>query len=202
MVAGFVPPRFAIGLNRRRTDMDREDLPITAVVTRSVTPGHEREYEDWARRVTAASARFGATGHTHISPDAGTTRRVLIAQFPDESHAKAWDESEERSQLVAEAAQFSTMDIQRVSGLETWFTLPGEKAIIPPPRWKQLLVTLIGAYPLVVLVSAFVMPHLLRWPLLVRSAVLPVILLTLMTYAVMPQLTRLFHGWLYPSANR
>jgi antibiotic biosynthesis monooxygenase (ABM) superfamily enzyme len=90
------------------------------------------------------------------------------------------------------------MEIQRTSGLEAWFTLPGERAIVPPPRWKQLLVTLIGAYPLVVLISAFVMPQLDAWPLLVRSAVLPVVLLTLMTYGVMPLLTRAFRGWLYP----
>jgi antibiotic biosynthesis monooxygenase (ABM) superfamily enzyme len=90
------------------------------------------------------------------------------------------------------------VEIQRTSGFEAWFTLPGEQAIVPPPRWKQLLVTLVGAYPLVVLISAFVMPQLQTWPLLVRSAVLPVVLLSVMTYVVMPPLTRVFRGWLYP----
>jgi antibiotic biosynthesis monooxygenase (ABM) superfamily enzyme len=56
----------------------------------------------------------------------------------------------------------------------------------------------VGAYPLVVLFSAFVLPQLAAWPLLVRSAVLPVVLLTLMTYVVMPRLTQLLRGWLYP----
>jgi uncharacterized protein len=178
--------------------MEQEDRRITAVVTRDVIPGRERDYEEWARRVVAASARYGASGHTFLTPHAGATRRVLIAQFPDEAGASAWDESEERARLVREAAEFSTMDIQRTSGFEAWFTLPGERAIIPPPRWKQLLVTLVGAYPLVILISAFVMPQLQAWPLLVRSAVLPVVLLTLMTYVVMPLLTQVFRGWLYP----
>jgi antibiotic biosynthesis monooxygenase (ABM) superfamily enzyme len=178
--------------------MEQEDRRVTAVVTRDLIPGRERDYEVWSRRVVAASARFGATGHTFLTPHPGGTRRVLIAQFADEAGASAWDESEERAQLVREAAEFSTMQIQRTSGLEAWFTLPGERAIVPPPRWKQLLITLIGAYPLVVLISAFVMPHLQGWPLLVRSAVLPLVLLTLMTYVVMPLLTQLFRGWLYP----
>jgi uncharacterized protein len=176
----------------------QSDSRITAVVTRDVAPGRERDYEQWARRVVAASSRYGAGGHTFLIPQAGGTRRVLIAQFADEAGARAWDESDERARLVQEAAEFSTMEIQRTSGLEAWFTLPGERAIIPPPRWKQLLVTLIGAYPLVVLISAFVMPQLQEWPLLVRSAVLPVVLLTLMTYGVMPLLTRAFRRWLYP----
>ena len=177
--------------------------PITAVVTRDVIPGHERDYEEWAARAASASARYGATGHTFLTPDARVpTRRVLIAQFPSEDAVRAWDESEDRDRLVREAEQFSSLDIQRASGLEAWFTLPGERTIVPPPRWKQLLATLAGAYPLVVLLSAFVLPRLTKWPLLVRSAVLPVVLLTLMTYVIMPPLTRFLRGWLYPRRAR
>jgi antibiotic biosynthesis monooxygenase (ABM) superfamily enzyme len=99
---------------------------------------------------------------------------------------------------VEEADEFSAQHYQRASGLETWFTLPGERAIVPPPRWKQLLVTLVGAYPMVVLLSAFVLPRVEEWPLLARAAVTPVVLLSLMTYVVMPLLTQLFRGWLYP----
>src|SRR5215218_4477445 len=114
----------------------------------------------------------------------------------------AWEASQERDRLVQEARKFSTPDVQRATGLETWFVLPGQRAIVPPPRWKMLLVTLIGAYPLVVLLSAFVLPSLEGWPLLVRAAVVPVVLLSLMTYLVMPQLTRLLSGWLYPNQRR
>jgi uncharacterized protein len=183
--------------------MELEDGQITAVVTREVTPGRERDYEEWARRAVSASARYGATGHTFLTPDAGVpTRRVLIAQFPSEDAMRAWDESEDRDRLVREAEGFSSLDLQRATGLEAWFTLPGGRATVPPPRWKQLLATLVGAYPLVVLLSAFVLPRLAGWPLLVRSAVLPVVLLTLMTYVVMPRLTRFLRGWLYARSTR
>jgi uncharacterized protein len=95
-----------------------------------------------------------------------------------------------------------TVVVTRVPGRErdyeeAWFTVAGERAIVPPPRWKQLLATLVGAYPLVILLFAFVLPRLAGWPLLVRSAMLPVVLLTLMTYVVMPQVTKLLRGWLY-----
>lgn len=140
--------------------MVSERGPVTAVVTRDVIPGRESDYEEWAHRVVSASARYGATGHTFLTPDpAVPTRRVLIAQFPDEDGVRAWDESEEHDHLVNEAEEFSSLHIQRASGLETWFVLPGRRAIFPPPRWKQLLATLVGAYPLVVLMSAFVLPR-------------------------------------------
>jgi hypothetical protein len=172
--------------------------PVTAVITRDVVPGHESDYEEWARRAVSASARYSASGHVFLTPDpAVPTRRVLIVQFPDEGTVRAWDESDERDRLVEEAQAFSSHHIQRKSGLETWFALPGRQAIVPPPRWKQLLATLVGAYPLVVLMSAFVLPRLATWPLLLRSIVFPVVLLTLMTYVVMPQVTKALRGWLY-----
>jgi antibiotic biosynthesis monooxygenase (ABM) superfamily enzyme len=186
-------------------DMEHNDRaehpsgPITIVVTRDIFPGRERDYEEWALRLALAAARYGATGHTIITPDAATpTRRVFVHHFADEEAMRSWEESEERNRLVEEADEFSARHYQRATGLETWFTLPGERAIVPPPRWKQLLVTLVGAYPMVVLLSAFVLPRVEEWPLLARAAVTPVVLLSLMTYVVMPLLTRLFRGWLYP----
>jgi antibiotic biosynthesis monooxygenase (ABM) superfamily enzyme len=177
-----------------------EHGPVTAVVTRDVIPGRERAYDEWAHRVVSASARFGATAHTFLMSDpAAPTRRVLIAQFPDVDSVSAWDASAERDRLVREAEEFSSLHLQRATGLEPWFGLPGQRAVAPPPRWKQLLATLLGAYPLVVLLSAFVLPRLTSWPLLLRSMVLPVVLLTLMTYVVMPVVTKALRGWLYPS---
>jgi uncharacterized protein len=43
-----------------------------------------------------------------------------------------------------------------------------------------------------------VLPRVEGWPLLARAALLPVVVLSLMTYVVMPQLTRLLRRWLYP----
>jgi antibiotic biosynthesis monooxygenase (ABM) superfamily enzyme len=145
-----------------------------------------------------------------MAPPTPSSRRMplrphvgfFVLHFANEEALGAWEASEERDRLVQEARKFSTPDVQRATGLETWFVLPSERAIVPPPRWKMLLVTLIGAYPLVVLLSAFVLPSLEGWPLLVRAAVLPVVLLSLMTYLIMPQLKRLLSGWLYPHQRR
>jgi antibiotic biosynthesis monooxygenase (ABM) superfamily enzyme len=62
----------------------------------------------------------------------------------------------------------------------------------------MLLASLLGAYPLVVVLSAFVLPRVEGWPLLARAALVPVIVLSLMTYVIMPQISRLLRRWLYP----
>src|SRR5829696_3100214 len=189
-------------MERDRRTQNPSGSSVIEVITRDIVPGRERDFEEWAHLIVSAAARYGATD-TIITPDAATpTRRVFVQHFPNEEALRAWEESEERIRLVQEAGDFSTPNVQRATGLETWFVLPGERAIVPPPRWKMLLVTLIGAYPLVVLLSAFVLPSLEGWPLLVRAAVVPVVLLSLMTYLVMPQLTRLLSGWLYPNQRR
>ena len=176
--------------------------PVTEIITRDIVPGREHEFEEWAHRIVSAAARYGATD-TIITPDAATpARRVFVQTFPNEEAQEAWLESEERDRLVREAGEFSTPHLQRATGLETWFVLPGERAIVPPPRWKMYLASLMGAYPLVVLFNAFVLPSLEGWPLLARAAVLPIVLLGLMTYVVMPRLTRLLRGWLYPHQSR
>jgi antibiotic biosynthesis monooxygenase (ABM) superfamily enzyme len=58
------------------------------------------------------------------------------------------------------------------------------------------IASFIGAYPLVVLFQWLLAPHLEDLPLLLRSAMFPLLLLSLMTWCAMPLVTRLLHGWL------
>ena len=57
--------------------MELDGAQITAVVTRDVIPGRERDYEEWARRAVSVSARYGATDIrssllTPVSPHVGS----------------------------------------------------------------------------------------------------------------------------------
>lgn len=174
--------------------------PVTVVVTRDVVPGRERDFDEWVHLVVSEAVRFGGLGASVITPDARSTpaRRVVVCRFANEDSVRAWEGSEERKRLMQEAEAFSTPHFQRATGLETWFTLPGEGAMVPPPRWKMALVTLIGIYPPVVALLALVVPRVEAWPLLARAAVIPLVLVPLLTYVIMPLLSRLLRLWLYP----
>jgi uncharacterized protein len=58
------------------------------------------------------------------------------------------------------------------------------------------LVSMVAVYPLVVLFQWALAPQVNRWPLLVKSAAFPLVLLTLMTFVVMPLVTRFLRPWL------
>ncbi len=66
----------------------------------------------------------------------------------------------------------------------------------PARRWKTWVVSLVGLYPLVLGFLAFIAPRVARWPLPARAALFPFVLLTLMTYVIMPVLTRVMRRWL------
>jgi uncharacterized protein len=90
--------------------------------------------------------------------------------------------------------------LQQLTGLETWFKLPG--ANVPtmklPPRWKMWLVSIVAVYPLVLAVQVLVVPRMAGLPFPLRALLFPLVLLTLMTFVVMPVVTRLLRHWLDP----
>jgi uncharacterized protein len=85
-----------------------------------------------------------------------------------------------------------------VTGLETWFTLPGQPGAAPPPAYKMALLTWITIFPLITAIVAITGPLLKDLPLAVRLGITSAPAVPLMTWVVMPRVTRLLHRWLYP----
>ena len=81
---------------------------------------------------------------------------------------------------------------------------PGHEStsvLLPPPRRKMALVTLVAIYPLVLL-SGYALEPALGWmPGPARALVTVALLVVLMTWVVMPWLTRRAYPWLYPETR-
>ena len=60
------------------------------------------------------------------------------------------------------------------------------------------MVTLLGAFPTSLLLGETVGRWMVGWPLLLRSLVLAALMVALLTWGVMPLLTRALHNWFYP----
>ena len=93
-------------------------------------------------------------------------------------------------------------DVESLTGLEPWFTLPNRVVNQPPARWKMALLTALGVYPLLLALSALLNPVVGDWPLALRLGASLVLGIPLMTWFIMPGLSRLFFGWLYPEPPR
>jgi antibiotic biosynthesis monooxygenase (ABM) superfamily enzyme len=172
--------------------------PATVVYARRVKPGREGEYEALAREMVEESKSFAGHLAATMLHEEGSPTYTILYSFLDRPSLRAWLESPERQRLLGRANRLSDEHVRvpPLTGLESWFTLPHRATIKPPPRWKMWLVSLLAIYPLVVAFQATVVPTIRTWPLLVRSAILPLTLLTLMTFVVMPVVTRVVQPWL------
>lgn len=171
------------------------------VVLRTVKPGREAQYEAWLARAKAAASAFpGHLGADVVRQGAQSRQYALIFRYAALEQLLAWEESAERSALVAEAEALceGPAVVTRTEGLEAWFTLPGPGMPVPPPRAKMALVSWAVSFPLIVLLTAALGPMLTPLPQVARVALVSAVMVLAMTYVVMPAVTRALAFWLYP----
>lgn len=194
----------AAGLGTR---VSRDSDPVTVVISRLVRAGKEAAYEAWVHDVGLILTEFeGAEGVTVLPP--GTAHSgpewVLVLRFRDHAAMLRWKRSDLRARWIARLDDL-TVDTgawEEQSGLETWFTLGDRPTPTgPPPRWKQALLTTVGLVPLLLLSNAALTPLTRGWPGWARTVAVTPLLVALMTWAVMPAITRAAYGWLYPRSR-
>lgn len=170
--------------------------PVTVTVARRVAPGREAEFASWCDAVTAVAATFpGHLGAGVLRPSRLGDPWHLVFRFASDRDLRAWDESPQRGRLLAAGEHLvDSTDVQRITGLETWFALPGRTSPAPP-KWKMFAVSVCGIYLLQLLFQAAIDPAGL--PVALRVLVVSVAVTALMTWLVMPRAARLLQGWLY-----
>jgi uncharacterized protein len=193
------------GLSEMAQVSDRRDAPVTVAVSRHVIPGREAAFAEWVQGISADAARFpGHLGAGHIRPARTDDEHTIVYRFDTREHFDAWQDSEERRRWMESSHDLIVGEprVQMATGLEYWFTDPSCAAGPPPRVWKQALLTWLGLYPTVLVVAYTVGVIIAEWPLPARSVVTTAFSVLLMTWVVMPVVTRVFRGFLRPDAAR
>jgi uncharacterized protein len=170
--------------------------PVTVTVARRVAPGRESDFEDFSSALTRAATRYpGFLGAGMLRPGHVGEPWHVVFRFDSIEHLRAWELSAERAELLATGEDLvHSTDVQRVTGLETWFALPTRTAPAPP-RWKMFAVSVVGIYVLQLVLNLALQP--LELPVVLRVALVAVAVTALMTWLVMPHAARLLQDWLY-----
>jgi uncharacterized protein len=178
------------------------DGPVTTTVTRRVQPGHEAAYEAFLAGISAAARTFpGYLGIEIFRPTPGASDEYrTVYRFDSSAHLHAWLDSPQRAAWLARAEPHvaGPMRTQVLTGLESWFTLPTRSGVAPPPRYKMAILTWATIFPLITVIVVVSAPLLGPLPVMVRLAATTAVTVSLMTWVVMPRVTRLLHRWLYP----
>ena len=176
------------------------DSPVTIIIKRRPKPDRIKEFEEVMQGTTRDALQFeGHLGANIILPTYPGDYYRIVFKFDSMRNYLAWEGSAVRAQWMQRYAEveLEPQEIEILTGLETWFTLPGQEALVPPPKYKMFLVTWLSIFCLTLLMSYSVGPFLSNFPLLLQVAVSTLILVALMTYLVMPNVSRLLKRWLY-----
>ncbi len=175
---------------------------VTLVVARRVLPGREADYE---RQLRVFHQRIrGTPGYlgTEVVHNSADQEYVSILRFDSLENLRAWEASGQRERwqvgLVGIVAGDATL--RHAEGLEFWFESPRPTARAPS-RNKMTLVLV----PIVTALSWVLVPLIARFlggaPRLIRVGIGATLQVVLLTYVIMPRVTRVLAFWLFPSAQ-
>ena len=173
---------------------------VTVVVSRTVFPGKEKDYDEWVRRLVAAAKEApGNKGVTILIPEAGTAGLYhVVLRFDNQESVRDWEDSYVRQKLSWEADTFSRRSRQEATGLETWFSIPECPELQTPPHWKMAIVTFIGVYILSIIIIPLLGIIFKDLNFYVESIIISALLVSILTWLVMPIFSRyVFRKFLY-----
>ncbi|PSB13859.1 hypothetical protein C7B61_16080 [filamentous cyanobacterium CCP1] len=181
------------------------DPPATVDILQRVKPGCETEFEAvLADLIEAAKSFEGHLGVNVFRPIERTNPEYrIVFKFDRISHLKQWEMSAIRQKLLKRADRLTVGagQVSVLTGLETWFTLPQKPGLPPPPRYKMMVISGLTIYILINLINLLVVPLITPLPALLRTFIVTLLMVVIMTYIAMPRMTKLFAGWLYPKAR-
>jgi antibiotic biosynthesis monooxygenase (ABM) superfamily enzyme len=178
------------------------DPPVTVYISRQVRPGCEARFETVMRDMLRAAA--DAQGHMGASVfrpvDAAHPEYRVVFKFDRTSTLQAWEDSAERHAYLVQMEDLLVAPLHRthVTGLEAWFTLPGQETPALPNRHRVALVTWLGVYIVGIGFALTLNPVIAPLPVPLRVLIHSCLFVPIMLYAVLPRLTRLFRRFLYP----
>ena len=182
------------------------DGPVTVAITRKVAPEDTTQMIAWVRAGTAMAELFpGFLGAGWVRPRDASDEWHMLYRFADASSLGAWESSTERQWwLRSGEGMVEHARSERRTGIEGWFDPTVEHVVeqaqagpVAPPRWKQSLLIWMAFFPVNLLATVTLGRLLTSWPVVPRVLVMTATLTPIMTYLVLPALTRRLEGWLH-----
>ncbi|MFY9712517.1 MAG: antibiotic biosynthesis monooxygenase [Microbacterium sp.] len=196
--------------------MSRESstLPITVSIRREVDPARIAEATAWVQTgLNLASTYPGFLGSGWVRAGEHSQVWHMLYRFAGDETLEAWERSAEREWWLSMGEGFVRSErSKRRTGIEGWFDEPGTGSITvvdaatgatevvsAPPRWKQAVAIWLGFFPLNV-TFAYLMSPIPGWgdalPIWLRVLITTLVLTPVMTYWVLPWVTRSLRNWL------
>ncbi len=179
--------------------------PVTVVVTRRVKAGRENDYETWLEKLLEQAKQLpGYLGTTVTRPSGANREYTSVFRFDSVEHLRGFEQSDLRKYALLEVAELVEADAvwSQLTGLEFWFTPPPGTVVPQPSRFRMALVMIAVVYGLVFSLGSLVAAVLSTAPMPLRLLVTITIEVFLMTYVLMPRLTKVLAPFIYPKPKK
>ncbi|NTY00065.1 antibiotic biosynthesis monooxygenase [Deinococcus sp. JMULE3] len=174
---------------------------ITLVVTERVRLSKLEAYEAWARRLHALQATQPGFLGLHVLRDTNgpVAEYVTLVRFASPQALAAWRATPAYRSALAELDEFTADEVEyrEAQGLEAWFDRPAR--LPAPPLWKNVIVGIVGVYPLIMLFAWLLRPVTGEWPAWASTLATASVSTLFLNWPVLPWLSRLLRPWLYPT---
>ena len=180
--------------------MTATSRPIHVAITRRIKPGFEQEFQTALKEFIARSlADTGVHGAAMLVPPPGShsPEYGIIRSFASPAERDAFYAStlyldwKKRVEPLSEGEP----DTRELHGLEAFFRNNGSP---PPPRWKMAVATYAGVLPVVMGLSLTIGPAVRPLSFVLNNAIFNACVVALLTWVVMPVISRALRGWLQP----
>ncbi|MFZ4774835.1 MAG: antibiotic biosynthesis monooxygenase [Terrimicrobiaceae bacterium] len=176
---------------------------ITALVNRTVPSGDEETFLETLKDLLQDFDRFPGTSGSMVfrREVGGQVEFSILQRFARAADHDAWLSSPEFERWRREVAppEPTAGHIHRYSGMDAFFV--SAQSPDAPPRWKMALILMVAVYPMSLIMSHWFAPILASMPLFWGSFLTSVFMVFLMTYVLVPLLTKLFQRWLTPAGS-
>jgi hypothetical protein len=183
---------------------DENNGPVTVIVTRKARKGKIDEFEEWMDGIIHEAMKFeGHMGVNIIRPsNMSNPEYIIIFRFNTLENLTKWEKSEIRRQWIEKSKDVTEGEptVEKQSGLEFWFTPNSGNvsaaALQQPPRYKMAMIVTGVIFVLVSTLLPQIRNATASLPVLLSTLAGVVIMVLLMTYVIMPSVTRLLRPWL------
>ncbi|GAB3061545.1 antibiotic biosynthesis monooxygenase [Micromonospora schwarzwaldensis] len=185
-------------------------VPVTVAVSRRADPARTGEMVAWMRAGTALAESFpGFLGAGFVRSAPNSAEWHVMYRFADADTLRGWEDSPQRHWWLSSAQGIvEHTRVERRTGIEGWFdppvdhvveTVGAAEAVAPaaPPRWKQAVTIWLAFFPLSLTATLLTARFVADVPLAGRTLLMTLVLTPLMTYLVLPRITRALHWWLH-----
>ena len=197
---------------------DTDAHPITVAIERRIDSTRTAEATSWMQAGTDLATAFpGFLGSGWVRAGEDSDLWYMLYRFRDITTLEEWESSTQRQWWLDSGRPFAREErSERRTGIEGWFDAPhgsileaatvteaGTQPIqqpVPaaPPRWKQAVTIWVGFFPTNLAASWLLgfVPGFAEIPLVLRVLATTLMLTPVMTYAVLPWVTRMLQPWL------